>query len=190
MPAKKGTLFVISAPSGSGKTTLCQKLLDSVSRRRLVRSISATTRKPRRGERQGKDYFFIPREEFIRRRRAGEFIEWAGVLGNYYGTPRDFVESNLNKGRDVLLSIDVQGARQIKRRIKNAVFIFIAPPSFQELARRLQKRSTESSEEIAQRLHLAQKEMEYIKEYNYIIVNDNIEEALRQLQEIVGRGKT
>lgn len=185
MPAQKGTLFVISAPSGSGKTTLCQKLLDSVSRRRLVRSISATTRKPRRGERQGKDYFFIPREEFIRRRRAGEFIEWAGVLDNYYGTPRDFVESNLNKGRDVLLSIDVQGARQIKRRIKNAVFIFIAPPSFQELARRLQNRSTESSEEIAQRLQLAQKEMRYIKEYNYTIVNDNFEEALRQLLEII-----
>ncbi len=107
------------------------------------------------------------------------------MLGNYYGTPRDFVESNLNKGRDVLLSIDVRGALKIKRRVKNAVFIFIVPPSFPELERRLRHRSTESPQEIQQRLKLAQKEMRYIKEYNYTILNDNLEEALRQLREII-----
>lgn len=189
---KKGKLFVISAPSGSGKTTLCQKLIQGLSGkgRLLVRSISVTTRKPRRGEREGRDYFFISREEFKRRKRAGQFLEWAEVLGNFYGTPGEFVERNIDCGNDVLLSIDVQGALKIKRimrRKKNydAVFIFIMPPSYKELARRLSKRSTETKTELNQRLKLAKREMGFVKEYQYIVLNDKISQALARLKEIV-----
>ncbi len=184
--ARKGKLFVISAPSGSGKTTLCRKLIQGLSgRKKLVQSVSSTTRKPRCSERQNRDYTFISREEFIKRRKAGQFLEWAQVLGNFYGTPRDFVEKHLKCGNDVLLSIDVQGARKIQRKVSNAVFIFIFPPSFGELERRLKARSTEGKAGIARRLKLARKEMGFAKEYNYTVVNDQISKALARLREII-----
>lgn len=183
---KRGKLFVISAPSGSGKTTLCQKLICGFSgKRRLVRSVSATTRKRRKGEREGRDYFFISRGEFNRRIRQNQFLEWARVLGQLYGTPREFVEQQIVRGRDVLLSIDVQGALKIKRKKYDAVFIFILPPSFEELAQRLRLRSTEGKHEIMRRLKLAKKEMECIREYNYAVLNDKITHALKRLKEII-----
>ncbi len=187
---RKGKLFVISAPSGSGKTTLCEMLIQSLSgrssgKRSLVRSISVTTRKPREGERGGRDYFFISPQEFIKRRKAHQLLEWAKVLGNYYGTPRDFVEKHINRGRDVLLSIDVQGAHKIKRKISEAVLIFILPPTFEELEGRLRGRSTEGKREIARRLRLAKREMGFIKEYNYVVLNDKIKSALARLKGII-----
>jgi len=191
--AKKGKLFVISAPSGSGKTTLCRKLIRSFSgKRKLVRSISVTTRRRRSGEREGGDYFFISRGEFIKRRKRRQFLEWAGVLGNYYGTPRAFVQRHINQGNDVLLSIDVQGALKIKRMVRrarrpSAIFIFILPPSFGELERRLRRRSTESRAEIARRLKFAKSEMCFVKEYNYAVLNDKISRALARLKEIIRR---
>ena len=183
---RAGKLFVISAPSGSGKTTLCRKLIPGLSgKRKLVRSISATTRRPRRGERPGKDYFFISLQEFKKRRKRHQFLEWAKVLGCYYGTPRKFLQEHINRGDDILLSIDVQGALKIKSRAGGAVFIFIAPPSFEELARRLRQRSTESKTEIARRLKLAKKEMGFKKEYNYVVLNDKINRALARLKAII-----
>lgn len=183
---KKGKLFVISAPSGSGKTTLCQKLLRSFSgRKRLVRSISATTRKRRKSEREGRDYFFISRQEFVKRKRAGQFLEWATVLDNFYGTPCEVVAKHLRRGDDVLLSIDVQGARKLKRKIKDAVFIFILPPSFKELEKRLLRRSTESKKEITRRLKLARREMSFARQYNYVVLNDRISAAIERLKQII-----
>lgn len=183
---KKGKLFIISAPSGSGKTTLCQKLLGRLSgKRKLVRSISVTTRKKRRGERAGRDYFFISPKEFLRRKKANQLLEWAKVLDNFYGTPRTFVEKHINRGDDVLLSIDVQGARKIKRKVRGAVFIFILPPSLGELEARLRRRSTELRREISRRLKLAKREMGFIKEYDYAVLNDKIESALKRLEEII-----
>ena len=186
MSNKKGKLFVVSAPSGSGKTTLCEKLIRRLSgKRKLVRSISVTTRKRRKGERNGRDYFFISPKEFLRGRKASQFLEWAKILDNYYGTPRDFVEKHISRGDDTLLSIDVQGARKIKRKIKGAVFIFILPPSLRELEARLRRRSTESRREVVRRLKLAKQEMGFIKEYNYAVLNDKIEKALKRLKEII-----
>ncbi|MCQ9207880.1 MAG: guanylate kinase [Omnitrophica bacterium] len=183
---RKGKLFIISAPSGSGKTTLCQKLILGLSgKRRLVSSISTTTRKIRKGETQGEDYFFISQAQFLKKRRKGEFLEWAKVLGNFYGTPREFVHRQINCGRDVLLSIDVQGARKIKRKVSDAILIFILPPSVEELARRLNGRSTESSKEISRRLKLAKREIARAREYDYVVLNDKISKALVKLKKII-----
>jgi guanylate kinase len=183
---RRGKLFVISAPSGSGKTTLCKKLILSLSgRRKLLRSVSVTTRRPRKGERPGRDYFFISERQFRERKSRQGFLEWARVLGCYYGTPREFVERETKRGNDVLLSIDVQGAKQIRRSHPEAVFIFILPPSFAELERRLLLRSTEERKEISRRLKLAEKELGFIKYYNYVLLNDNIQKALTRLKMIV-----
>ena len=185
---RKGRVFVISAPSGSGKTTLCEKLIQGLGgKRKLVRSVSATTRKARRGERQGRDYFFISKGEFIKRRKARRFLEWARVLGSFYGTPREFVRKHIDCGADVLLSIDVEGAMKIKRKTPRAVFIFILPPSFCELEKRLKRRSTESKREIIRRLKLAEKEMGFVEEYDYVVLNDKLKPALKELKRIVRR---
>ncbi|MFH1046451.1 MAG: guanylate kinase [Candidatus Omnitrophota bacterium] len=190
-----GKLFVISAPSGSGKTTLCAKLLKSfLGKRKLVRSVSATTRAARPGERQDEDYFFLTKGEFLKKKAARQFLEWAKVLGNYYGTPGDFVRRHLRRGNDVLLAIDVQGALKVKRcHDLAAVFIFILPPSLAELSRRLKHRSTETGKEITRRLALAKREISprNIQQYDYVVVNDTIAESLRKLKRIIvhERGK-
>jgi len=150
-----------------------------------MRSVSATTRKPRRGEQPGKDYFFLSPEEFKKRRKLHKFLEWAEVLGCYYGTPREFVQEHINRGDDILLSIDVQGALKIKSKVEGAVFIFISPPSFEELEKRLRRRSTESKAQIARRLKLAKKEIGFRKEYNYAVLNDKISRALARLKAII-----
>lgn len=181
---RKGKIFVISAPSGSGKTTLCEQLL-SLDPKGLLRSISATTRPPRAGERKGKDYFFISREAFESKRKKGAFLEWAKVLGNFYGTPREWVEKRLREGKDVILSIDVQGAMQVKKKCPATVLIFVLPPSFKSLKERLRKRSTESNKEISERLNLARQEVSYLPQYDYAVVNDTIKRATEKLKAIV-----
>lgn len=176
---KKGFLVVLSAPSGAGKTTLAALWLRKD--RRLVRSVSCTTRKPRKGERNGKDYFFVSEGIFRCMRREGRFLEWAKVHGNFYGTPRAFVERQLEKGKDVLLVIDVQGAVKVKKRFPEAVLIFLLPPSRKELLRRLKKRATEDQASLAKRLANAEKELKTARVYDFRVVNDKKEKALRQL---------
>jgi len=180
---RKGLIIVISAPSGSGKTTLCKRLVAEVPN--LRRSISVTTRNPRRDEINGRDYFFITQEDFVARKRNNEFIEWATVFDKYYGTPRSLVEEMIRSGEDVVLSIDVQGAMQVKESYPDAVFIFILPPSISALEERLRKRKTDDSDEILKRLQLAREEMKRIENYDYVIVNRSLKASLRELFSII-----
>ena len=180
---KKGRLFVVSAPSGAGKTTLCEKIIKRVPG--VVQSVSMTTREKRPGEKDGKDYFFVSVAEFKKRLKNNEFIEYAKVFDNYYGTPRKFVETNINKNKDVVLTIDVQGAMQIRKTFKkDCVFIFILPPSIKHLRGRLQKRKTDSNMQINQRLRVAKKELTFLKYYDYEVINDDIKIAFEQLKAI------
>jgi len=180
---RKSLIIVISAPSGSGKTTLCKRLVAEVPN--LRRSISVTTRNPRRDEINGRDYFFITQEDFVARKRNNEFIEWATVFDKYYGTPRSLVEEMIRSGEDVVLSIDVQGAMQVKESYPDAVFIFILPPSISALEERLRKRKTDDSDEILKRLRLAREEMKRIENYDYVIVNRSLKASLRELFSII-----
>src|SRR3989338_4712276 len=179
---KKGTLFIISAPSGSGKTTLCTRLVESVDS--LYRSISMTTRPPRPGEKDGMDYIFIEKPEFIKRQKRKEILEWARVFGEYDATPKKHILHMLKRGSDVLLSIDVQGAMKIKRLKLDAVYIFILPPSLAMLRERLINRSTDSKESIRKRLNIARKEVACSQRYDYVIVNNRLEPALNNLRAI------
>jgi len=183
MKRNRGKLFVISGPSGAGKGTLRRELFKAIPE--LVYSVSVTTRKPRFGEVDGVDYFFISQSEFARMRDSGELLEWAEVHGNLYGTPRKFVEKNLGEGKSVVLEIDVQGALQVKRTFPEAVLIFILPPSQEELSRRLHGRGTESEEELEVRLRNAQWELEKKDIYDYAVVNDDVKKASIELIEIV-----
>lgn len=180
---KKGIIFVISGPSGCGKTTLCNKLLKKFPG--MVNSVSMTTRNPRKGERRGRDYIYVSTAEFKKTLEKKGFIEYASVFGNYYGTPKQAVLDTVNRGGDVLLGIDVQGASQIRKIFKGAVLIFILPPNTSELQNRLQKRSTDSPAQIARRLKIAKKEMRAAKKYDYAVVNDRIEGAVSALAAIV-----
>ncbi|MCK4994050.1 MAG: guanylate kinase [Candidatus Omnitrophica bacterium] len=180
---KKGRLFVVSAPSGAGKTTLCEEIIKRLPG--VVRSVSMTTREKRPGEKNGKDYSFISVEEFKKRLKTKEFIEYAKVFGNYYGTPKKFVESNLNKNRDVVLTIDVQGAMQIRKNFKKGcIFIFILPPSIKHLRKRLEKRKTDSTKVINSRLKIAKKELTFLKYYDYEVINDDLKTAFEELKSI------
>ena len=179
----QGLLIVVSAPSGSGKTTLCKKLVSTCSDAR--HSISATTRSPRKGERDGQDYFFLTTREFERRKRNKEFLEWARVFGEYYGTPRKFIREATKKGKSVVLNIDVQGALQIKRLHPEAVFIFVLPPSINVLEQRLRRRKKDSAQEISKRLQLAKTEINRIDNYDYVIINKSISDSFRRLLAIV-----
>ena len=183
MKKRKGILFIISAPSGSGKTTLCTRLVESVDS--LYRSISMTTRAPRPGEQDGMDYIFIEKPEFIKRLKKNEFLEWAKVFGEHYGTPKKHITHMLKRGSDVLLSIDVQGAMKIKRLKLDAVYIFILPPSIAMLKERLVNRSTDSKEAIRGRLRIAKKEIASSQRYDYVIVNNRLEPALDNLRAII-----
>ncbi|MDD2585549.1 MAG: guanylate kinase [Syntrophomonadaceae bacterium] len=181
--SKKGTLFVISGPSGVGKGTLKEVLLAELAGIKL--SISVTTRKPRVGEVDGRDYFFVSEETFKELILEDKLLEWAKVYTNMYGTPRDFVLENLNQGQDILLEIDIQGALQIKKKMPDGVFIFISPPSIEELGLRLYSRGKDSQESINIRLAACKDELKYSKHYNYIVVNDNISEAVDKLKSII-----
>ncbi len=178
----QGLLFVVSAPAGTGKTTLAHMLCEEFSS--VVESISCTTRPPRPGEVEGKHYFFQSQETFEEGIREGKFLEYADVFGNLYGTAKESVLQQQKAGKHVVLVIDTQGAMQLKGKVP-AVFIFISPPSLQELKERLIKRRTESAETIEKRLSWAQKEMELKREYDYHIVNDNLGIAYQALRSIL-----
>ena len=184
-------VFIISAPSGSGKSTLVKRLL--ARDRSLIFSTSYTTRDPRGAEVNGEHYHFIRREDFEERIKNNEFLEWALVFGNYYGTHRGILERGQTEGKDVVLDIDVQGARQLKEKIPDAVSIFIVAPSREELAKRLRTRSEDSEEVIIRRLAGAAREIEDFRRYDYVLVNDDVDLASERLEAIVAaerRGKS
>ena len=185
LPAKKrGKIFVISAPSGCGKTTLCKKLLGD--KLNLVHSTSVTTRRPRRGEKKGKDYFFVSAAEFVAMIDAHEFLEYEENFGALYGTPKKKVEDPLNKGKNVLLSIDVKGAMNVRKLYpKESVLIFILPPSIEDLKKRLETRSSDTAQSILNRLKLAKKEIAYKNRYDYTVVNDRLDTAYKKLKQII-----
>ena len=181
---KKGVLFVFSGPSGVGKGTLKAKLFEEFANQ-IAYSVSATTRGPREGEVDGKDYFFITRQEFERRVQNNEFLEHAEFAGNCYGTPREYVSKLLDSGMNVVLEIDVQGALQVMKSMPECVSVFILPPSFEELERRLRGRGTETEEKICQRLETAKRELPYASQYDYQIVNGgDIDAAYAQLRAV------
>jgi len=182
---KKGTLFVISGPSGVGKGTLVSMLREKHPEIKL--SVSATTRNPRPGEINGTHYFFLTKEDFKNRIELGEFLEWAEFSGNLYGTNKNFVEKMLEDGQNIILEIEVQGALQVKNKLKDVILIFIEPPSFEELKERLIKRCTETEEEIQKRLAIVKKELEQKHEFNYVMINDNLDTALQNLKTIILR---
>ena len=176
-------VYIVSAPSGSGKSTLVSELFKVV--RHLDFSISYTTRPPRGSEQNGKEYFFVTKEEFERMIAAGEFLEYANVFGNYYGTARRFLRDAEARGNDLLLDIDVQGAAQIKKKMPEAVSIFILPPSREQLEWRLRNRGLDSDAVIRRRLDTARREIENYSKYDYILVNDKIEQSTDELKAIV-----
>jgi guanylate kinase len=183
MKRREGLLFVVSAPSGAGKTTLCKALTDSLEN--LTHSISYTTRKPRPGEIDGRDYYFATEERFRNMVRAGDFAEWAQVHSNLYGTSRRVLDDMRTERIDVILDIDTQGAKQIKEKYHEAVFIFIMPPSLEILEERLRNRKSDHEEEIKKRMRRARDEIKDYTMYDYIIVNRDFERALAELRSIV-----
>ena len=181
---KRGVLFVFSGPSGVGKGTLKAKLFEEFADR-IAYSVSATTGGPRVGEVDGKDYFFISRQEFERRVKNNEFLEHAEFAGNCYGTPRAYVEKLLDSGMNVVLEIDVQGALQVMKSMPECVSVFILPPSFEELEHRLRGRGTETEEKVRERLETAKRELPYAPQYDYQIVNGgDIEAAYQSLRDV------
>jgi guanylate kinase len=183
VPAHKPLVYIISAPSGSGKSTLVNELLKKV--KDLEFSISYTTRGPRGSEINGRQYFFISREEFEKMIREDAFLEHAEVFGNYYGTARRFLQEAEEHGRDLLLDIDVQGAKQIQDKLPDATSIFILPPDRKILEERLRKRSEDREEVIQRRLDAATREIENYQRYNYILINDQLEDSIRLLRALV-----
>lgn len=179
----KGFLLVLSGPSGSGKGTVSQALMSR--RDDIVFSISATTRKPRVTEVDGENYIFLDEEKFKKMEENNEFLESAFVHTNYYGTPKQFVLDEIEKGEIVLLEIDVQGALQIKKTLKEAVFIFLLPPTMDELKNRIIKRGTETVEDINRRFENAFKELDFVGEYDFFVVNDKVENAVNDIEAII-----
>jgi len=178
----EGRLFVVSGPSGTGKGTICDMLIDEVG---AILSVSMTTRKPRRGEVDGKSYYFVSKAEFEEIIAGDGFLEFAKVYGNYYGTPKKEVLSFLESGKDVILEIDVQGAIQIKGRYPDGVFIFVLPPSMATLRDRIIKRGSESDDAVRVRMGAAMNEISHIGAYNYYVVNQDINEAVTRVKAIV-----
>ncbi len=181
-------MIVVSAPSGSGKTTLCRNIVSS--RPNTKYSISATTRPARKGEKNGRDYLFLSREEFEEKKQRDEFLEWANVFGEYYGTICQLVENTRNEGKDIVLNIDIQGASQVKKRCPEAVLIFILPPSIGILEQRLRNRKSDTEDEILKRLQLARTEISKIDNYDYVVVNEDIKESVDKLLAIITAEKS
>ena len=174
-----GNLYIVAAPSGAGKTTLVRRLLAEDSAIRL--SISYTTRTPRTGEENGREYHFVDVATFKQMIAQGDFLEWAEVHGNFYGTSKSWISSEMAAGRDVLLEIDWQGAQQVRQHFPQAIGVFILPPSLEVLAQRLRGRGTDAEEVIARRLAAAGEEMRHVGEFDYVIINDDLEQALADL---------
>lgn len=179
----KGLLLVVSGPSGAGKGTICQRLRQICPE--LCLSVSVTTRLPRVGEIDGKSYFFHTRQEFDDMLAHDALIEHAEVYGQCYGTPRQFVEDCIDKGTDVLLEIDPQGAMQVKEKFAQGVFVFVVPPSLKELENRLHQRGSETPQSLKQRLSAAASELDYMPEYDYVVINDDIETAASTINAII-----
>ncbi len=184
---KQGLLIVLSGPSGSGKNTVCDMAKEVMPN--IWESVSMTSRKPRKGEVDGKDYYFVSEEEFEKNIEEGKMLEHAKFAGNYYGTPRESVQKQLDAGKDVLLVIEIQGALQIKEKIPQALFVFLLPPSMKELKRRLRMRKTETEEKLMERFETAYKEINELPKYNYVIVNDKADEAASKLEAIINAEK-
>lgn len=180
---RKGLLLVVSGPSGAGKGTICKALLNKNDQIKL--SVSATTRKPRNREVHGVNYFFIEKEEFTKMIENGEFLEYAQIYDNFYGTPKAAIIECLEKGQDVILEIEMQGARQIKEVYPEGVFIFVLPPSLEELKSRIVGRGTETQEEIEKRFSCAFEEINQIVNYDYFIVNEDIEKSVSDVEAII-----
>ena len=181
--AYTGSMLMVVAPSGAGKSSLVNALLQKDPDIGL--SVSFTTRAPRPGEVNGREYNFLSEQEFIKRKEAGDFLEWANVHGNYYGTSKSWIESQMQNGKDVILEIDWQGARQVQRLILEAIWIFILPPSIQTLEDRLRKRAQDDEATIQKRVAAAKDELAHVAEANYLVVNDNFEQALNDLNQVV-----
>ncbi len=180
---QRGLLVVISGPSGTGKGTVCKKLL---AKRDNVRySVSATTRKPREGEVEGSNYFFISESQFLEMLEKDALIEWDKYCDNYYGTPKVFVDRCVESGTDVILEITVEGALEIKQKYPECVLIFIIPPSLEELRRRIESRATECCDVIEKRLEQAANELKYVSKYDYMILNDSVEDAVLKIEKVL-----
>ena len=178
-----GNLFVISAPSGAGKTSLVRALIDI--NPQIDLSVSYTSRKPRPGERDGKDYHFVSRESFLSMAKHGEFLESAEVYGNLYGTSQTWISEEIAKGRDILLELDWQGAAQIRRIFPDCISVFVLPPSMAVLEQRLRGRGKDDAEVISKRLAAVNDDVAHVAEFDYVIINDNLDEALQELNAIV-----
>lgn len=183
MKSKSGTLFIIAAPSGAGKTSLVKSLVSDVDN--LDVSISYTTRKPRQDEKDGEAYFFIDEDEFKTLINKNHFLEYAKVFGNYYGTAKDWVEKEMLTGRNFILEIDWQGAQQVKSQLRNSVGIFVLPPDYHSLRERLVGRQHDDQETIEHRMSAACEEMSHYREFDYIVINDDFDQALAELKAII-----
>ena len=180
---KKYTLIVLSSPSGGGKTTICEIILKK--HKEYIRSVSATTRKRRKGERQGKDYLFMTEEEFKKDIKAGRFIEWAWVHGYRYGTPEEFVSKVKKAGKTAFFVLDVQGGMAMKKKYPESILIFILPPSMRELKKRLIHRGTEGAGEMKVRLQTALKEIGFWSKYDYVVINKNLNQTVELVENII-----
>ena len=182
MNTNEGILLVLSGPSGAGKGTICKKLKTEMP---IEYSVSATTRAPRPGEVHGREYFFLEKAAFEAMIGEKGFLEWAKVYDNYYGTPIQYVQDVLSQGRDCILEIDPQGARQVKERKPDAVYVFIIPPSMHELERRITQRGTEKIHEIEKRMSSARDEISAMENYDYVVINDTVEQAVEKVKAII-----
>lgn len=179
-----GQIIVISAPSGAGKGTIIKELLKNDNKTRWL-SVSATSRAPREGEQEGINYYYLTEEDFKKKIREDYFLEYTNYAGNYYGTPKEYIKEKVEKGIDVILEIEIEGAMNVKRLIPEAMFIFIMPPSLKDLVKRLKGRGTESNEKIIKRFHEAYKEINEVTKYNYVVVNDEIDQAVDKIESII-----
>lgn len=179
---EKGNLVVISGPSGTGKSCIIKEIMDN--NENIWYSVSATSRYKRNGEVEGKNYYYISREDFENKIKEDYFLEYTEYNGNYYGTPKEYISDKLNNGKDVILELEINGALKIKELIKDAIFIFIMPPSLEELIDRLEKRGTETREKILGRFKSAYKEINEVTKYNYVVVNDDMKEAIEKVSSI------
>jgi guanylate kinase len=180
---EEGLVIVISGPSGAGKGTICKEIVKK--KKDLIISVSATTRSPRNNEIEGKNYYFYTEEAFKEKIEKNDFLEYAQVYGNYYGTPKSKVIEEIKKGKNVILEIDIQGALQIKESYPKGIFIFVMPPSMEELKNRITSRGTDSREVILKRMECAYHELNYAFKYDYVIINDDLEEAVKVVDSIL-----